>query len=78
MSSGGSKPTLCPSCGGPRVAAILYGLPMFDDELNRSLDEGRVVLGGCSVFEDSATWRCLECGHQWGVVDLPESRGIDS
>ena len=78
MSSDESKPTHCPSCGGPRVAAILYGLPLFDDDLNRALDEGRVVLGGCSAFEDSAIWRCLECGHGWGTFDWPEDREMDS
>ena len=37
-----SRPTCCPSCGGPRVAEIFYGLPADDEELNRDLRAGRI------------------------------------
>jgi hypothetical protein len=60
------RPTgACPACGSTRVARILYGLPAYDDELRRELDEGRVVLGGCCIDEDMPTRECLECGHSW-------------
>jgi hypothetical protein len=45
---------------------ILYGLPTAGEELQRDLDEGRIVLGGCCVFEDSRQWQCLACRHEWG------------
>jgi len=61
-----SRPSKCPQCGSLRVAAILYGLPIFDDGLRRDLEAGRVVLGGCCVSNDSPAWRCLACGHKWG------------
>ena len=56
----------CPACHSPRVARILYGLPHFTPELERDLDEQRVVLGGCVVFDDSLQWHCVACGHRWG------------
>jgi hypothetical protein len=52
------------------VATILYGLPHFSPELERELDERRVVLGGCVVFDDSPRRQCADCGHQWGRVEL--------
>lgn len=59
-------PERCPECGSKRVAAILYGLPDFSDELERSLDAGEVVLGGCTITGDDPLWQCVECQHQWG------------
>ena len=29
------QPDGCPKCGSKKVASILYGLPMFDEELER-------------------------------------------
>lgn len=63
------KPTACPSCGGPRVAEILYGLPHFTPELERALDEGQIVLGGCCVFGEDPRWQCADCGHSWGRLE---------
>jgi hypothetical protein len=65
-------PTECPACGGPRVASILYGLPDFSPELDRELDAGRIVLGGCIVCDDDPEWACEDCGHRWGSVGRPD------
>jgi hypothetical protein len=51
----------------------MYGLPEFSPELERELDEGRVVLGGCCVFGDDPEWQCTDCGHRWGRVEWPET-----
>ena len=59
-------PVDCPACHSPRVARVLYGLPHFTAELERELDEQRVVLGGCVVFDGSLQWHCVACGHRWG------------
>ena len=58
----------CPSCGAVEVAAILYGLPRFDDELRADLDAGRVVLGGCCIGGDDPVWVCRGCHHHWGKL----------
>ena len=42
-------PVNCPICGGKETAPILYGLPLFDEELKRKLRDHRIVLGGCLV-----------------------------
>jgi len=39
------KPAKCPSCGEAPVASILYGLPVFDDDLEQAMAEGRISLG---------------------------------
>jgi hypothetical protein len=65
-------PSECPACHEPRVATILYGLPDFSPELERELDAGRVVLGGCCVFGDDPEWQCLGCGHRWGHLEWPD------
>jgi ribosomal protein L37AE/L43A len=61
-----ARPSRCPSCGSARVARILYGLPAWDADLERALDSGRVVLGGCCVEPSSPAWQCRDCGEEWG------------
>jgi hypothetical protein len=60
---------VCPFCGDERVAWIIYGLVSVE-ELRADLDAGRVILGGCSVSEDSPEWRCRACGHEWGRPEI--------
>ena len=60
------QPERCPECGSGRVARILYGLPHFSEELERKLEAGEVVLGGCMISDDDPTRQCAECGHRWG------------
>src|SRR5262245_29653153 len=70
-SLGQAKPP-CPACGSPRVAEFFYGLANLD-QLKPDLDAGRVVLGGCCLFEDSPQWKCQDCGHAWDrAVDFDE------
>ena len=69
MVHGHETPSHCPACYSPRVACILYGLPDFSPELERDMNAGRVVLGGCSVFEDSPEWQCMACRHRWGRLE---------
>jgi hypothetical protein len=66
----------CPTCGSHQVAEFLYGLPDLD-RLRPDLEAGRVVLGGCCLFEDSPQWKCHACGHEWGrAVDFDELRRL--
>jgi hypothetical protein len=48
------------------VASILYGLPVFNEKLERKLDAGEIVLGGCVVRGNDPIWHCIPCRHQWG------------
>jgi len=56
------KPRKCPKCGQAPLARILYGMPAFDEELERKIEEGRITLGGCCVSDDDPTWECSHCG----------------
>jgi rubrerythrin len=58
-----NRPRSCPSCGSPRIARILYGLPAFDEELEDALSRGTVTLGGCLVTGNDPEWECIECGQ---------------
>ena len=58
------KPRKCPMCGSVRIASILYGYPAFSEELQKDMDEGRVVLGGCCVTDDDPVWECVDCSTE--------------
>lgn len=68
-----TRPPECPFCGASRVADILYGLPVEDEDLIRDIEASRVVLGGCCVSEGMPTWRCVECAHEWGSITSGET-----
>ena len=59
-------PDKCPECGSAKVASILFGLPMFDEELKRQLNAGEITLGGCCTTGDDPLWHCNGCHHRWG------------
>lgn len=56
----------CPQCGSSNVAKILWGMPAFSEELERELDEGRIVLGGCCISGADPDWHCNDCGCEFG------------
>ena len=43
---------VCPECQSRKLAHIVYGFPAFDKELEKKLDEGKIVLGGCEYNKD--------------------------
>ena len=55
---------LCPSCGSDQVLPIQYGFP--PDELMEESRQGRVILGGCCISDESPEWHCASCDHEWG------------
>lgn len=63
------KPVVCPACGGSPVARILYGMPIFSEELKTALDEGTVVLGSCVISGDDPKWQCTQCNEY--IYDHP-------
>lgn len=56
------KPKECPECGKAPLASIVYGMPIYNAELERELKEGKVTLGGCCVSHDDPRWECTHCG----------------
>lgn len=62
------KPEIkCPQCGSDNIATILYGMPMFTEELERQLEAGEVVLNGCEIVlnEPQYEFECQACGHRF-------------
>ena len=55
------KPRKCPQCESSRIVVVLYGMPEFSPELDKSLKEGKIELGGCCIGNDDPQWKCAEC-----------------
>ena len=66
----------CPKCGSKSIASILWGRPVWTEELESQLEEGSVVLGGCCIEGDDPCWKCRTCGHQFGIFDAPNTLGM--
>ncbi|MBX3030767.1 MAG: hypothetical protein KF809_11445 [Chloroflexi bacterium] len=60
----------CPRCGSRAVASIMYGMPMFSEDLQKSLDTGELALGGCVVWDDQPDLRCNTCDHSYRMDGL--------
>lgn len=65
------KPDLCPVCGNSTVVPIMYGLPLFTEELNQAVAEGKLVLGGCVISDHDPQWKCTSCGALFFINNLP-------
>ena len=55
------KPNKCPKCGSNKIAEIPYGLPVFSPGLEKKINENQITLGGCCVYGDDPTWKCIDC-----------------
>jgi len=55
------KPHKCPVCGYTIIADILFGMPAFDPEMKKEINEGRLVLAGCIVSDNDPSWCCTKC-----------------
>lgn len=64
----------CPKCGSKNLIPFVYGMP--DVEMIEKEQAGEIVVGGCSVYDDSPTWRCADCGHDFGEVH--QATGVDT
>lgn len=62
----------CPECGSVDVAEILWGEPAFTEEVRKSLDEGKLALGGCCISSDDPKYECNECRCRFGKSELSE------
>lgn len=59
-----SLPISCPTCGSPRVAPIVYGMPAR--RLEKEAKDGHLILGGCELRGDGPDpgTGCLDCGER--------------
>ena len=73
-----SKPRKCPNCGHSPVGKILWGMPRMDDKLQELMDAGKIIIGGCCLSVDDATWECSKCHQQiWEPIPEEELIGGD-
>ena len=49
----------CPNCGSSNIAKIIWGLPDFTEELQKRIDAGEIVLGGCIPGKGFPASRCI-------------------
>lgn len=58
----------CVKCGSHNTGAYLYGMPMFDEALEKDLAEKKIFLGGCMVTELDPQFHCNECNQDFGYT----------
>ena len=72
------RPKKCPTCTHSPVGTILWGEPDMTPELRKSMNEGKVIIGGCCLSPDDPTWECSNCNQQiWEPVLENERLGVD-
>jgi hypothetical protein len=73
----------CPHCGSTDTARYLYGYPAFNEEMQKKLDEEKMVLGGCCIdvvhVNDQRvtimpTRRCNKCKKDFGKPPIHKTR----
>lgn len=56
----------CPNCNKTWIAKIVYGYFCINELMDKDLKSKKIVLGGCTIDEQSPKWVCNSCGHTWG------------
>jgi len=57
--------TDCPRCGGTDIAMILWGLPNMSSELEKKVNDKKIVFGGCCVSGNDPEMECNDCGWRY-------------
>lgn len=57
------KSTICPKCASKSTVPIIYGYP--SPELHIKAEQGKAILGGCTVNPDDPERQCKDCGYKW-------------
>ena len=72
MATTPNPPSLCPVCGGRRVASILYGLPDFTPELEASWMRAVWFWAAAACSGTTRSGAAAIVGHHWGRWEWPE------
>ena len=65
---------LCPSCGSEDIALFLYGLPAITEELEKAIEDRKVTLGGCGLYDGAPQWDCNACNSKFGELRTREGK----
>ncbi len=60
----------CPKCGSRKIAPILYGMPVYDEEMEQKINHQELYLGGCCVTENNPQFHCFDCGKDVGSAPI--------
>jgi hypothetical protein len=71
----------CPQCLSNEILRVMYGMPT--EKAWEESQQGKFMIGGCCVSDESPKWHCPACKHEFGkymmsIEDLenPEPDGI--
>ncbi|MHC4945512.1 MAG: hypothetical protein ACYTG7_21070 [Planctomycetota bacterium] len=62
----------CPSCGSQDIAEILYGLQDWSRKIQKAVEEKKITLGGCMIYEGMPRWACNACQEKFGGMSIKE------
>lgn len=57
------KVVQCPLCGSLTTVPIVYGMP--DSELGEQTEKGKIMLGGCLVWDNGLDSYCRDCNKEF-------------
>jgi len=69
LSKGVLEKLNCPNCKSEKIALIFWGYPNLDAQLQKAIDNKKIMLGGCMVTDHDPKWECTSCHHRWGERD---------
>jgi len=52
------QPKTCPDCGSNKIASM----PAWSPKMQKEIDRGELILGGCVVSDRDPKWQCVDCG----------------
>jgi len=61
---------ICPQYGSKNTLRIIYGYPSY--ELFEEAEQGKVMLGGCCITDDSPEFACKDCNKEWNRKEVVE------
>jgi hypothetical protein len=64
----------CLHCGSTNTARYIYGYPLYDEEMQKRLDEGKWVLGGCCISSVEIYGQQIDTMSVRGDSQMRESR----
>ncbi len=64
----------CVKCGSKNVAEYLWGLPKYDEQLEKEITDGKIVLGGCEVLPYSPKYKCNDCKKDFAFPPMKISK----
>lgn len=56
---------VCTICGSVHTAPILWGLPTFNEEMVKQINNEELYTGGCCVTVHDPTHHCFDCGEDF-------------